>query len=113
MVTAQCGDGVRAWMFLRRAGDYETAWCAHAAASGAPAALDPDPFPIRLQSEADLEAVIGITGMRTPSGDGVAVHCYSGGGNRGRPLGAESFSGMADPGTHADTTAAEYHQFSR
>ena len=47
------GDGMRAWMVLRRIEDYEAAWREHAAS---PAALEPGPFPIRVQDAADLEA---------------------------------------------------------
>ena len=47
------GDGIQAWTVLRRLEDYEAAWRAHA---GPPAALEPGPFPIRVQGAADLEA---------------------------------------------------------
>ena len=47
------GDAMRAWMVLRRVEDYEAAWREHAAAQ---AALEPGPFPIRVQDAADLEA---------------------------------------------------------
>lgn len=47
------GDGMRAWMVLRRVKDYEAAWREHAAA---PSALEPGPFPIRVQNAADLNA---------------------------------------------------------
>ena len=47
------GDAARAWLFLRHVGDYEAAWQARAAL---PAAFEPGPFPIRIQTAADLEA---------------------------------------------------------
>ena len=49
----ETGDGVRAWLYLRRVEDYEAAWRAH---DGVPAVLEPGPFPIRIQSPADLKA---------------------------------------------------------
>ena len=51
----ETGDGVLAWMVLRQVGEYRDAWDRHAAA-GAPAATEPGPFRIRVQTEADLEA---------------------------------------------------------
>ena len=48
----ETGDGVRAWRVLRRLGEYEAAWLSHIA----PAAWEPGPFPIRIQSPADFEA---------------------------------------------------------
>ena len=51
------GGGVWAWQVLRRVEAYETAWRAHAASPGAlPAVFEPGPFPIRIQTAADLEA---------------------------------------------------------
>ena len=47
------GDALRAWMALRRVEDYRAAWREHAAA---PPALEPGPFPIRVQNAADLKA---------------------------------------------------------
>ncbi len=52
----ETGDGVLAWMVLRQIGDYREAWRRHAAAAGLSAALEPGPFRIRIQTEADLEA---------------------------------------------------------
>ena len=52
----ESGDGVRAWTVLRRVGEYGEAWHRHAAGAGVPAAPEPGPFPVRLQTEADLEA---------------------------------------------------------
>ena len=52
-VSMATGDGMRAWMVLRRLDDYEAAWRAHAAA---PAALEPGPFPIHVQGVEDLKA---------------------------------------------------------
>ena len=49
----ETGDAARAWLFLRHVGDYEAAWQARAAL---PAALEPGPFPIHIQTAADLEA---------------------------------------------------------
>ena len=52
----ESGDGVLAWMVLRQVGEYGEAWRRHAARAGMPAALEPGPFRIRVQTEADLEA---------------------------------------------------------
>ena len=49
----ESGDGVLAWMVLRRVGEYGEVWRRHAAGAGAP---EPGPFRIRVQMEADLEA---------------------------------------------------------
>ena len=46
-------DGVWAWEVLRRGEDYRAA----GTASAVPAAHEPAPFPIRIQSEADPAAV--------------------------------------------------------
>lgn len=52
----ETGDGGAAWVFLRRVEAYLAAWRANRAATGASAALEPGPFPIRVQTAADLEA---------------------------------------------------------
>ncbi len=52
----ETGDGVVAWMVLRQVGEYGEAWRPHAAGAGAAAGREPGPFPIRMQTEADLEA---------------------------------------------------------
>ena len=52
----ETGDGVLAWVFLRRVEAYEAAWLANGAAVGVPPAREPGPFPIRVQAAADLEA---------------------------------------------------------
>lgn len=52
----ETGDGALAWMVLRRVGEYGTAWGRHVAGAGVTAALEPGPFRIRIQTEADLEA---------------------------------------------------------
>ena len=49
------GDGALAWRVLRQVADYVDAWNRHAAAAGE-LALEPGPFRIRVQTEADLEA---------------------------------------------------------
>ena len=49
----ETGDGIRAWLFLRRVETYEAAWLAR---SALPVAFEPGPFPIRIQTPADLEA---------------------------------------------------------
>lgn len=51
----ETGDGVLAWRILRMVGEYEEAWERYGAA-GPPPALEPGPFRIRVQTEADLEA---------------------------------------------------------
>ena len=51
----ETGDGVLAWEALRRIEEYEEAWGRYGA--GGPAyLLEPGPFRIRIQTEADLEA---------------------------------------------------------
>ena len=50
----ETGDGVLAWRILRMVGEYEEAWARHGA--GRPPAVEPGPFRIRVQTEADLEA---------------------------------------------------------
>ncbi len=54
------GDGVRAWLFLRCVGEYKAAWRAQTVFSAAGPAgeplLEPGPFPIRIQTPADLQA---------------------------------------------------------
>ena len=53
---AEDGDGALAWAVLRRTAEYRDAWARHAAESGASAPPEPGPFPIRVQTRADLEA---------------------------------------------------------
>ena len=51
----ETGDGVLAWEALRRIEEYEEAWERYGA--GGPAhLLEPGPFRIRIQTDADLEA---------------------------------------------------------
>ena len=50
----ETGDAALAWRALRYAPDYREAWLRHG--GGAPLALEPGPFGIRVQSEADREA---------------------------------------------------------
>ena len=52
----ETGDGVVAWMVLRRVVEYREAWDRHAATAGVSGAPEPGPFPIRIQTKADLEA---------------------------------------------------------
>ncbi len=47
--------GVWAWQVLRDREDYREAWAARAGCAAAPD-LEPAPFPVRVQSEADLDA---------------------------------------------------------
>ena len=52
----ETGDGVRAWLFLRRVEVYRAAWRAQAGrAAGAPW-FEPGPFPIRIQTPGDAAA---------------------------------------------------------
>ena len=51
----ESGDGVLAWEALRRVEDYEDAWRRHGA-DGSAHALEPGPFRIRIQTQADLRA---------------------------------------------------------
>ena len=52
----ETGDGVLAWKVLKEVGDYQEAWCSHAAGAGMSARFQPGPFRIRTQTKADLEA---------------------------------------------------------
>ena len=52
----ETGDGVVAWMVLRQVIEYGEAWSQHAASAGVSGGSEPGPFPIRIQTEADLEA---------------------------------------------------------
>ena len=62
----ETGDGVLAWRILRLVGDYEEAWAPHGAA-GPPPAPEPGPFPIRVQTAADLEAArFGLLAWEDP-----------------------------------------------
>ena len=50
----ESGDGVRAWLYLRRVEAYKAAWRKRDAP---PAVFEPGPFPVRIQTAADLGAV--------------------------------------------------------
>ena len=69
----ETGDGIRAWLFLRRVEDYRAAWRAHAGPPAAPGAI-PEPgqaFPIRVQTRADLEAArFDLLAWQDPRGGG-------------------------------------------
>ncbi len=52
----ETGDGALAWAVLRQVGAYREAWGRYAMAGGVSAPLESGPFPIRVQTEADLEA---------------------------------------------------------
>ena len=52
----ETADGIRAWLFLRHVEAYEAAWRAHAVLPAPEPVFEPGPFPIRLQTAADLEA---------------------------------------------------------
>ena len=57
------GDGVLAWKVLRRVPEYREAWSRH----GTAYALEPGPFRIRVQAEADLEAArFGLLAWEDP-----------------------------------------------
>ena len=61
--------GVWAWEVLRCREDYRAAW----AASAGPAGHEPAPFPVRIQSEADLAAAAwGLSAWEDPAADGPA-----------------------------------------
>ena len=51
----ETGDGVLAWEALRRVEDYEEAWRRYGA-DGPAHTLEPGPFRIRIQTQADLKA---------------------------------------------------------
>ena len=50
------GDGARAWLFLRHVAAYEAACRAHSVLPALEPVFEPGPFPIRIQTAADLEA---------------------------------------------------------
>ena len=52
----ETGDGVLAWKVLRQVVEYGEAWRRHAAAADVSGAPEPGPFPIRIQTKADLAA---------------------------------------------------------
>ena len=52
----ETGDGVRAWLYLRRVEDYEAAWRAQTALAASAPAFELGPFPIRIQTPGDLHA---------------------------------------------------------
>ena len=52
----ETGDGVVSWIILRQVVEYREAWNLYAPSAGMSAAREPGPFPIRIQTEADLEA---------------------------------------------------------
>ena len=54
--TKETADGVRAWLFLRHVEAYEAAWRGHAVLPAPEPVFEPGPFPIRIQTAADLEA---------------------------------------------------------
>ena len=88
----ETGDGIRAWLFLRRVEDYRAAWAEHAgqATPGADPASEPggeapdrkpvpgaipepdgQAFPIRVQTRADLEAArFDLLAWQDPCGKG-------------------------------------------
>ena len=52
----ETGDGARAWLFLRHVEAYEAACRAHSVLPALEPVFEPGPFPIRIQTAADLEA---------------------------------------------------------
>ena len=52
----QTGDGALAWAVLRQVGEYGEAWRRYASAAGVSAAAERGPFPIHVQTKADLAA---------------------------------------------------------
>ena len=52
----ETADGIRAWLFLRHVEAYLAAWRAHAVLPAPERVFEPGPFPIRIQTAADLEA---------------------------------------------------------
>ena len=52
----ETGDGARAWLFLRHVAVYEAACRAHSVMPALEPVFEPGPFPIRIQTAADLEA---------------------------------------------------------
>ena len=51
----ETGDGIRAWLFLRHVAAYEAAWRAQAVLPALEPVFEPGPFPIRIQTAANLE----------------------------------------------------------
>ena len=58
----ETGDGVRAWLFLRRVEAYEGVWRAQTALSSSASVFEPGPFPIRIQTPADCVSHDGVGG---------------------------------------------------
>ena len=52
----ETGDGARAWLYLRCVEDYRTAWGAQTALPALEPLFEPGPFPIRIQTPANLDA---------------------------------------------------------
>ena len=52
----ETGNGVVAWVFLRRVEAYEAAWREYRESAGTSERPEPGPFPIRVQTEMDLAA---------------------------------------------------------
>ena len=55
-VAKETGDGIRAWLILRHVEVYLAAWRGHAVLPAPEPVFEPGPFPIRIQTAADLEA---------------------------------------------------------
>lgn len=101
----ETGDGVLAWRMLRVLREYKEAWERHAAA-GPPRALEPGPFRIRVQAEADLEAArFELLAWEDPyDATGPAAPFWR---QEGMPVGfpdpeAESLTAMADEGASVE-----------
>ncbi len=54
--TAETGDAARAWLYLRRVEEYRKSWTAQRVNRAPGPALEPGPFPIRIQTPEDLDA---------------------------------------------------------
>ena len=66
-------DGFRAWLFLRHVETYLAAWRVHSLLPALEPVFEPGPFPIRIQTAADLEAArFDLLAWADPDADGPA-----------------------------------------
>ena len=66
-------DGFRAWLFLRHVETYLAAWRVHSVLPALEPVFEPGPFPIRIQTAADLEAArFDLLAWADPDADGPA-----------------------------------------
>ena len=70
----ETGDGARAWRFLREMEEYLAAWRARPVSAPV---FEPGPFPIRIQTPADLEAArFDLLAWADPRGEGGPLSAF-------------------------------------